>query len=101
MDRRCPKLAAQLAAGPLDAQTLRGLLNSQRMVKLFEEPRRQRGQTRGQPWMKIAIDITPILGNSPFACSRSCHTWGTQNGWCRVENPIKNPGLTLTIHELV
>ncbi|CAL1138650.1 unnamed protein product [Cladocopium goreaui] len=37
MDRRCPKLTASLRAGPLDAETLRKLLDSQRMVKLFED----------------------------------------------------------------
>ena len=46
MDRRCPKLTASLRAGPLDAETLRKLLDSQRMVKLFEEPWRSPGSPR-------------------------------------------------------
>ena len=46
MDHRCPKLTASLRAGPLDAETLRKLLDSQRMVKLFEEPWRSPGSPR-------------------------------------------------------
>eukprot|EP00435_Cladocopium_sp_Y103_P010927 s23_g2.t2 len=61
MERRCPKLTAKLAAGPVDAETLRGLLDSQRMVKLFEEPWHGTQQTRGQSQMDVEERVFPRL----------------------------------------
>lgn len=48
---RCPKLAAALGAGPLTAESLRQLLDSQSMVKLFEAPDHGVASCRGGPVM--------------------------------------------------